>query len=98
MDKVNDFLINQNLRIKRLRERLNIEPAAEKKKEPDKEKEPKKKGRINKELTYMLIVSFVLCIVTFLYFCSTVYITIHPPDICNPFEGEGVNLDFANFK
>ena len=50
MDKVNDFLINQNLRIKRLRERLNIEPAPETETEPDKEKEPKKKEQINKKL------------------------------------------------
>ena len=97
MDKVNDFLINQNLRIKRLRERLNIEPAPETETEPDKEKEPKKKEPMNKELTYMLIVGFVLCVVTFLYFCSSVYFTINPPDFINPFEGEGDYLDFANF-
>jgi len=96
MDKVNDFLINQNLRIKRLRERLNM-PPAEKKTEPDKEKKPKKKGAINKELTYMLIIGFVLCVVTFLYFCSSAYFTINPPDFINPFEGEGDYLDFANF-
>ncbi len=97
MDKVNDFLINQNLRIKRLRERLNM-PPAEKKTEPDKEKKPKKKEAINKELTYMLILGFVLCVITFLYFCSSVYFTINPPDFINPFEGEGDYLDFANFK
>ena len=72
MDKVNDFLINQNLRIKRLRERLNM-PPAEKKTEPDKEKKPKKKEAINKELTYMLIIGFVLCVVSLLYFYSSVY-------------------------
>lgn len=97
MDKVNDFLINQNLRIKRLRERLNIEPAPETETETNNKKELKKKGTINKELTYMLIVGFVLCVVTFLYFCSSVYFTINPPEFINPFEGEGDYLDFANF-
>ena len=96
MDKVNDFLINQNLRIKRLRERLNM-PPAEKKTEPDKEKKPKKKEAINKELTYMLILGFVLCVITLLYFCSSVYFTINPPEFINPFEGEADYLDFANF-
>ena len=96
MDKVNDFLINQNLRIKRLRERLNM-PPAEKKTEPDKEKKPKKKGAINKELTYMLILGFVLCVITLLYFYSSVYFTINPPEFINPFEGGADYLDYANF-
>ncbi len=96
MDKVNDFLINQNLRIKRLRERLNM-PPAEKKTEPDKEKKPKKKEAINKELTYMLILGFVLCVITLIYFCSSVYFTINPPEFINPFEGGADYLDYANF-
>ncbi len=97
MDKVNDFLINQNLRIKRLRERLNIKPAPETETDKDKGKKPKKKEAINKKLTYMLIVGFVLCVITFLYFCSSVYFTINPPDFINPFEGGADYLDFANF-
>ena len=98
MDKVNDFLINQNLRIKRLRERLDMPPAQKKTEtETDKGKKPKKKEAINKELTYMLIVGFVLCVITILYFCSSVYFTINPPEFINPFEGGADYLDFANF-
>ena len=43
------------------------------------------------------IVGFVLCVVCFLYFCSSVYFTINPPEFINPFEGGADYLDYVNF-
>ena len=71
-------------------------PPREKKAEPKQKKAGKKKEAMNKKLTYMLIVGFVLCVVCFLYFCSSVYFTINPPEFINPFEGGADYLDYVN--
>ena len=63
MDKVNDFLINQNLRIKRLRQRLNIEKTKSPEETKEDQQKLKKKEAINKNLTYMLLVAAVLILV-----------------------------------
>ena len=95
MDKVDIFLTKQNLRIERLKKRLDIKtnPAP-----PDQKETKKKKSVTNKKTKYMLIFGFVICVITFLYFYSSFYITINPPEFNNPFEGEADYLDFVNFK
>ena len=93
MDKVDTFITKQNLRIERLKKRLDIKnnPA------PDQKETKKKKLATNKKTKYMLIFGFVFCVIAFLYFYSSFYVAINPPEFNNPFEGEADYLDFANF-
>lgn len=92
MDKVDTFLIKQNLRIERLKKRLDIKsnPA------PDQKKPEKKKCVTNKNTIYMLIIGFVICVIAFFYFCSSFYFQINAPEFYNPFEGGADYLDYAN--
>lgn len=91
MDKVDTFLIKQNLRIERLKKRLDIKvnPAPGQKK-------PKKKCVTNKNTIYMLFVCFVICIIAFFYFCSSFYFQINAPEFYNPFKRGADYLDYAN--
>ena len=70
MDKVDTFLTKQNLRIERLKKRLDIKATPA----PDQKEPKKKKSLTNKKTKYMLIFGFVVCVIAFLYFYSSFYI------------------------
>jgi len=76
-----------------------INERKEKKKQKAEQKEiAKKKSVTNKKSKYILIIGFVVCIVAFLYFCKSLYVSINIPEIENPFDGEFIDMyDFVEY-
>ena len=97
MDKVNDFLINQNLRIQRLRQRLNIEKTKTPEETEDDQKTLKKKEAINKNLTYIFLIAAVLILV-FISALNSFTIKVPEIEIQNIFNGGTASDPFEFVK
>ena len=90
IDVIDEFIMLLNCNLDKINERKE-------KKKPTKEDAEivKKKSVTNKNNKYILIIGFVVCIVAFLYFCQSLYISINIPTIENPFDGD--TIDFYDF-
>jgi len=88
MENVSDFLDNQNSRIQKLRNRLNLKTDKEDKedKEEIKVQEIKKKAAINTKITYICIIA-AMFLLFFLSALDSININIPKIDIKNIFDG-----------
>jgi len=91
IDVIDEFIMLLNCNLDKINERKE-----KKKQKAEEEQIVKKKSVTNKKSKYILIIGFVVCIVVFLYFCESLYLSINIPEIENPFEGDSLDMyDFV---